>query len=116
MSLDRIKDLEDDEVPMRFRDHALFAAYAPAGAPEISIAVIVEHAGAGGGRVAAPIAQRVLARFFEKRAQRIEAEAEAEAERTNETPSGDSASTPSLSKPPAPARAGRRTPELPEEM
>ena len=56
-------------------DHALFAAYAPATEPEIAIAVVVEHAGQGGGRVAAPIAQQVLARFFEKRAERLEEEA-----------------------------------------
>lgn len=75
VSLDRIKDLPDDEVPVRYRDHALFAAFAPAEAPEISVAVIVEHAGSGGGTVAAPIAQKVLARFFEKRAEQKELEA-----------------------------------------
>lgn len=64
--LDLVKDLEDEEIPLRYRDHALFAAYAPASDPEIAIAVIVEHAGAGGGSVAAPIAQKVLARYFEK--------------------------------------------------
>ena len=61
-----IKDLEDDEVPLRFRDHAIFAAFAPADAPEIAVAVVVEHAGKGGGAVAAPMAQKVLARYFEK--------------------------------------------------
>ncbi len=60
---------------MQYRDHALFAAFAPASNPEISIAVVVEHAGSGGGTVAAPIAQNVLARYFEKRAERLEAEA-----------------------------------------
>jgi penicillin-binding protein 2 len=74
VSLDRIKDLEDEDVPVRYRDHALFAAFAPADEPEITVAVIVEHAGKGGGTVAAPIAQRVLARFFEKRAERLENE------------------------------------------
>jgi penicillin-binding protein 2 len=68
VSLDLVKDLEDDEIPVRYRDHALFVAYAPAEKAEIAIAVIVEHAGSGGGTVAAPIAQKVLARYFEKRA------------------------------------------------
>jgi penicillin-binding protein 2 len=72
VSLDFVKDLEDDEIPIRYRDHALFAAYAPADNPEITVAVIVEHAGAGGGTVAAPIAQKVLARYFEKRKAREE--------------------------------------------
>ena len=66
--LERIQDLADEQIPVRYRDHALFAAFAPAEAPEIALAVVVEHAGKGGGAVAAPIAQKVLARFFEKRA------------------------------------------------
>ena len=64
--LDLVKDFEADEIPLRYRDHALFAAYAPALDPEITVAVIVEHAGGSGGTVAAPIAQKVLARYFEK--------------------------------------------------
>ena len=68
VSLDLVKDLEDDEIPLRYRDHAIFAAYAPAEAPEIVVSVIVEHAGEGGGAAAAPIAQKVLARYFEKKA------------------------------------------------
>jgi penicillin-binding protein 2 len=79
VSLDLVKDLEDDEIPMRYRDHALFAAFAPAEDPEIAISVLVEHAGAGGGSVAAPIAQRVLARYFEKKQARLEAASAIEA-------------------------------------
>ena len=41
-------------------------AFAPALAPEIAVVALVEHAGAGGGTVAAPIVQKVLARYFEK--------------------------------------------------
>ncbi len=70
VSLDFVKDLEDEDIPIRYRDHALFGAYAPAGAPEIAIAVVVEHAGGGGGRIAAPIAQAVLQRYFDKQAER----------------------------------------------
>ncbi len=66
VSLDLVKDLEPEEVPIRYRDHALFGAFAPAEAPEIAVAVLVEHAGSGGGTVAAPIARAVLARYFEK--------------------------------------------------
>lgn len=40
-------------------DHALFVAYAPAEAPRVAIAVVMEHAG-GGSAHAAPIARRVL--------------------------------------------------------
>jgi penicillin-binding protein 2 len=46
------------------RDHAWFIGFAPADAPEIAIACIVEHAGAGGGAVAAPVVQQVLTHYF----------------------------------------------------
>ena len=91
VSLDLVKDLEDDEIPIRYRDHALFAAYAPADEPEITVVVIIEHAGAGGGAVAAPLAQKVLARYFEKRKSREESVSFAEASvGTPATPSGAS--------------------------
>jgi penicillin-binding protein 2 len=60
------------EIPWRYRDHAWFAAYAPVAAPQIAVAVLVEHAGAGGGAVAAPVARQVLQRFFELQEQRRE--------------------------------------------
>ncbi len=40
-------------------NHAWFAAYAPAKAPEIAIAVLVEHGGAG-PTIAAPIAIQIV--------------------------------------------------------
>lgn len=43
----------------RHRDHALFIAYAPAEAPKIAIAVIVENGGHGGS-AAGPIARKVM--------------------------------------------------------
>ena len=46
------------------RDHAWFVAFAPVTAPEIAIAVLAEHAGEHGGTAAAPIARKVLARYF----------------------------------------------------
>lgn len=41
------------------RDHALFAAYAPADKPKYAIIVVVEHGG-GGSSAAAPVASKVL--------------------------------------------------------
>ena len=67
-----VEGLAKDEIPLRFRDHALFVAFAPAEEPEIVVAVLVEH-GQSGGRVAAPIAQKVLARYFEKKQEAKEA-------------------------------------------
>jgi penicillin-binding protein 2 len=48
------------------QDHAWFAAFAPAKAPEVVVVVIVERGGKG-GQVAAPIARKILnAIFLEK--------------------------------------------------
>ena len=46
-------------VSERLRDHALFIAFAPADAPKLAIAVLVENGGHGGS-VAAPIARRIF--------------------------------------------------------
>jgi len=46
------------------RDHAWFIAFAPVGNPEIAVAVLAEHAGEHGGTAAAPMARKVLARYF----------------------------------------------------
>jgi penicillin-binding protein 2 len=57
---------EEDEIPLQYRDHAWFVAFAPVDDPEIVVSVVVEHGGHGGS-AAAPIAQKVLAAYFEKR-------------------------------------------------
>jgi peptidoglycan glycosyltransferase len=41
------------------RSHAWFIAFAPAHAPRVALAVVLEHGGLG-GRDAAPVARRVL--------------------------------------------------------
>ena len=46
-------------VPERLRDHAWFVAFAPAEAPRIAVAVLVENAGFGASN-AAPVARKVL--------------------------------------------------------
>jgi len=45
-------------------DHAWFACYAPADSPEIAVVVLVENGGHG-GEAAAPVARRVLQKYFE---------------------------------------------------
>ncbi|MGD0587080.1 MAG: penicillin-binding protein 2 [Oryzomonas sp.] len=50
--------------PYKFRDHALFVAFAPYEKPEIAVAVVVEH-GEHGGSAAAPIAGRILRAWFD---------------------------------------------------
>src|SRR5262249_42360367 len=46
------------------RDHAWFIAFAPVESPTIALAVLVEHAGGGGGKFAAPIAKQILQHYF----------------------------------------------------
>jgi penicillin-binding protein 2 len=48
------------ELAEHLRDHALFVAFAPAEAPTIVVAVIVENAPGGGSGFASPIARRIL--------------------------------------------------------
>ncbi len=52
-----------NRVPLKFRDHAWFAAYAPFEDPKISVAVLVEHGGFGAS-AAAPIAKKVIAKYL----------------------------------------------------
>jgi len=48
-----------DSIPWKFRDHALFIAFAPVDQPRYAISVVVEHGG-GGSKTAAPIAKDVM--------------------------------------------------------
>jgi len=50
-------------LPPKFRDHGWFVAYAPYEDPQIAIAVLVEHGGFG-AVAAAPIAKKVMEKFF----------------------------------------------------
>lgn len=52
---------DNEDLPRRLRDHALFIAYAPADAPRYAICVVVEHGGSG-SKAAAPIARDILIR------------------------------------------------------
>jgi penicillin-binding protein 2 len=58
------EELEDDEIPYKYRDHALFVSYAPAKNPQIAIAVVVEH-GSHGSSAAAPIAKAMYDTYFQ---------------------------------------------------
>jgi penicillin-binding protein 2 len=56
------------------RDHAWFAGYAPAEAPEIAIVVLIEHGG-GGGKNAAPVAMHVVEAWQKLNKKRLTARA-----------------------------------------
>lgn len=49
----------ESRIAERFRDHALFIAFAPADAPKLALAVLVENGGHGGS-TAGPIARQVF--------------------------------------------------------
>ncbi len=51
------------KLPWRLRDHAWFVGFAPYRDPVFIIGVLVEH-GESGGKVAAPIARRILERIY----------------------------------------------------
>ncbi len=52
-----------DRMPLKFRDHAWFVAYAPCEDPQIATVVLVEHGGFGAA-AAVPIAKKVIEKYF----------------------------------------------------
>jgi penicillin-binding protein 2 len=59
-----------ENVPWKYRSHALFVAFAPLENPEIAVAVVIEHGGSG-GKDAAPVAQQVLQAYFDLKRQKL---------------------------------------------
>lgn len=53
----------EQDIPLKYRDHALFVCYAPAENPSIAVAVVLEHGGHGGSD-AAPVARKVMEAYF----------------------------------------------------
>jgi penicillin-binding protein 2 len=58
-SVGQTEKYNEKDVSERLRDHALFVAFAPAEAPKLAIAVLVENGGFGGSQ-AAPIARAIF--------------------------------------------------------
>jgi penicillin-binding protein 2 len=57
------EDVEEEDLPYEYRDHAWFVAYAPTDNPVISVVVLVEHGGHGAS-AAAPIAREVMRKYL----------------------------------------------------
>ena len=58
------EELEKGEViPVKYRDHAWFVAFAPYEKPVLAVAIIVEHGGHGGA-TAGPIAGKIFKKYF----------------------------------------------------
>jgi penicillin-binding protein 2 len=60
-----------DTLDRKLHDHALFIAFAPAEDPKISVAVVVENGGSG-GKVAAPVARKVMDYYLTGEVQYVE--------------------------------------------
>lgn len=56
---DRAAGVKNEDLPWKFRHHALFVGYAPLSAPRYACAVVVEHGG-GGSAAAAPVARDIM--------------------------------------------------------
>ncbi len=67
------EEYDSEALEERQRDHALFVAFAPADAPKIAVAVIVEN-GESAGLTAAPIARKVMDTYMAVERQRTQAQ------------------------------------------
>ncbi len=66
------KNNKQKDVSIKWREHAMFASFAPTEDPEIVVAVVSEHDEvSGGGASAAPIAGVILKKYFELKAKRL---------------------------------------------
>jgi penicillin-binding protein 2 len=58
-----LRSAPEKDLPKKLRDHAWFVSYAPAAAPRIAVAVLVEHMGHGGS-AAAPLAKHMIEAYM----------------------------------------------------
>jgi len=66
VTMEKFKEVDEEDVKYKHRDHAWFTSFAPAENPEIAVTVLVEHGGHGGS-AAAPVAKKILERYFAKK-------------------------------------------------
>ncbi len=59
------KKEDEEEIAEEHKDHAWFVAFAPSEAPQIAVAVIVEH-GEHGSTAAAPVAKEIIKAYLDK--------------------------------------------------
>jgi penicillin-binding protein 2 len=60
VKLEVSEEIEDEEqIPIQYRDHAWFVAYAPEDRPAIAVAVLIQHGGHGAS-AAAPVARKII--------------------------------------------------------
>ena len=60
------KNRNQKDVSVKWREHAMFASFAPAENPEIAVVIVSEHDSVGGGGAsAAPVAAKVLSAWWD---------------------------------------------------
>jgi len=60
VKLEVSEDVENEEdIPIHYRDHAWFVAYAQQEEPSVAVAVLIQHGGHG-GTAAAPVARKIM--------------------------------------------------------
>ena len=61
------RELELDylDIPYEDRDHAVFIGFAPYENPRYAISVLIEHGGSG-GKVAAPLAKKLIKKVIDR--------------------------------------------------
>ncbi len=65
------KKYDASKLKRKLLDHALYVGFAPVENPAIAVAVLVEHGGSG-GKIAAPIARKVMDKYLLERAPSVE--------------------------------------------
>ena len=67
------KNRNQVDVSMKWKEHAMFAAFSPVRSPEIAVAVVSQNDRiGGGGRAAAPVAGAIIAKYWELKKKRQE--------------------------------------------
>ncbi len=57
--------MNEGDVPLKYKDHAWFVAFAPGEDPQIAVAVFIEHGGHG-STSAAPIAKKIIEAYYKQ--------------------------------------------------
>jgi penicillin-binding protein 2 len=71
VSLKKNANNKQDNVSVKWKEHAIFTAFSPVENAEIAIAIVSENdAVGGGGAQAAPVAQRIIEAYFELKKRR----------------------------------------------
>ena len=73
------KNRNQTDVSIKWKEHAIFGAFSPVENAEIAIAIVSQNDSVGGGgRAAAPIAGKIIKKYWELKEQRAQKKANSE--------------------------------------